>query len=306
MKIKVVILLIFVLVLSSCVSHIEVQRKVLKERTHTYNLSIVDINKKPVQGATVHYILKNEANLVKDTTVVTDENGIISVALQATSNLGGGYISSYSTSFNFDVSKIGYSSKTGTLSNNYGNNNYSGNPTVSEVIEFYKFSDYFKPDFLSDEKNVTLVAKILSFMNTLKNQSQISNSVLKWNSIFLSKFKDNLYLSFTFDNINVFNSIKLNKYDIGKTLFDEVVRKILNPLNDNFIDSKLFFGYDITVIGYTKSFIDEYALNKKIIYRFLIPNETVKKYKNKDITGQQVLDQSIILMDDERIDLKLQ
>jgi len=60
------------------------------------------------------------------------------------------------------------------------------------------------------------------------------------------------------------------------------------------------------VIGYTKDFTEEYSTAKPIEYRFMIPENVVRKYKNKDISGQQVLNASVILMDDERIELKLQ
>ena len=306
MKTKIIIFLTSILVLSSCVSTPLVRTQDFKSKTHSYSLDIVDINDKPIQGASVHYILKNEVNIVKDTTVVTNSDGKITVSLTATSTLGGKYVASYYTLFEFTVSKRGYSSYSGLLDNDYGKYQYLGQSSKSDKIELVKLTDYFKPDFMLNKQNETLVSQILDFINTLKNQSQISNSKLKGNSIFVHDFKENKYLSLTFENMNVFNSIKLNKYDIAKILFDEVVRKILNPLNDNLSKSDLFYGYDITVIGYTKSFVDEYALSKKIVYQFMIPKQTVSKYKNKDITGQQVLDQSIILMDDERIELKLQ
>ena len=79
----------------------------------------------------------------------------------------------------------------------------------------------------------------------------------------------------------------------------------MNPLTDHLGNSKEFYGYDLTVFGHTKSFADKYATSQ-IVYRFLIPKKTVNKYKQKNISGQQVLDSSVILMDDERIDLKLQ
>lgn len=104
----------------------------------------------------------------------------------------------------------------------------------------------------------------------------------------------------------VFNSLKLDKYDIGKKVFDEIIRKILSPLNDYIGDSELFYGYDLAVTGHTKSFAEETAVSEDIEYRFMIPESIVSKYKDKDISGQQVLDSSIILMDDERVEFRLQ
>ena len=70
--------------------------------------------------------------------------------------------------------------------------------------------------------------------------------------------------------------------------------------------SELFYGYDLSVTGHTKSFAEETAVSEDIEYRFMIPESIVSKYKDKDISGQQVLDSSIILMDDERVEFRLQ
>jgi hypothetical protein len=111
---------------------------------------------------------------------------------------------------------------------------------------------------------------------------------------------------FKFINSNVYNSLKLSKYDIGGRLFDEVVRKILNPLNEYIGGSESLYRYDIRIIGHTKDFTEESATSQFIEYRFMMPESVVRKYKNKDITGQDLLNQSIILMDADRIELKLQ
>lgn len=85
-----------------------------------------------------------------------------------------------------------------------------------------------------------------------------------------------------------------------------MVRKVLSPLNEHIAKTDQFYGYDITVVGYTRNFIDKNASETPITFRFMIPEKIVRQYKNKDISGQQVLDASVILMDDERIELKLQ
>ena len=71
-------------------------------------------------------------------------------------------------------------------------------------------------------------------------------------------------------------------------------------------ESNAFYGYELIVNTSTKNFIEENAVPQEIEYRFYIPKDVVKSYKNLDITGQQVLDSSIILRDGERIELKLQ
>ncbi|MFW5872173.1 MAG: hypothetical protein ACOCUT_03615 [bacterium] len=83
-------------------------------------------------------------------------------------------------------------------------------------------------------------------------------------SVNLIPFKGNSYLQFKFINANVYNSLQLDKYDIGKRIFDEVVRKVLTPLNEHVSDSSLFYGYDLTVVAHTKSFSDKLAISKSI------------------------------------------
>ena len=147
---------------------------------------------------------------------------------------------------------------------------------------------------------------MIRFTDLIILESRLTKSTLKFSSIDLVTFKEKKYLQFEFNNLNVFNSLKLDKYDIGKEIFDEVIRKILNPLNDYIGDSELFYGYDLSVTGHTKSFAKETAVSEDIEYRFMIPESIVSKYKDKDISGQQVLDSSIILMDDERVEFRLQ
>src|SRR5690606_33558792 len=156
--------------------------------------------------------------------------------------------------------------------------------------------DYLNKEFISSSKGEKLKANTIKFIDLILLQSLLSDSYLELQSINLVPFKEKDYLTFKFINTNSYNSLQLIKYDISKLLFDEVIRKILNPLNDYLGDTKEFYGYDLIVVGHTKSFADEYASNQKINYRFLIPNGVVKSYKNKDISGQQVLDASVILM----------
>jgi len=179
-------------------------------------------------------------------------------------------------------------------------------PIKSEKIILIKPADYINPTFAASEEGTQLKEKVIAFIDLIIVESLLGDSNLKTQSIDLITFKGNKYLQFKLENANVFNSLKMNKYDIGKNIFDETIRKILTPLNQYISDPEVFYGYDIQIIGYTKSFTDEDASPESIEYRFIMPQETVRKYKDKDISGQRLLDESIILMDDERIELKLQ
>jgi len=175
----------------------------------------------------------------------------------------------------------------------------------SEKVRLIHLNDYFKTTFLSSKIGIELKDKILPLIEQRIFES-LTDCYMETRSIDLLIYKGKKYLRFKFVSDKVYNALRLNKYDIAKTLFDEVVRKALNPLNSHISDPTQFYGYDINIIGHTKSFTDEYSIPTSIEYRFIMPQATIRNYKDNDISGQDLLNESIILMDDERIELKLQ
>jgi len=173
-------------------------------------------------------------------------------------------------------------------------------------LKFISRKDYFDPEFIISKEYINLKSKIIGFIDLLQLKSLLTNSILDYYSINIIEFKNKQYLTFDFIHTNEYNSLKLDKYEIAKRIFDEVIRKVLNPLNDNLENSKEFEGYKLMVKTRTRSFTEDKDRSEDLIYEFYIPQNIVKSYKNLDITGQQVLDNSIILLNSERIDLKLQ
>ena len=57
---------------------------------------------------------------------------------------------------------------------------------------------------------------------------------------------------------------------MGKRIFDEVIRKVLSPLNIFIYSPDDFWGYDLTVEGKTKDFLEKPLKPTTVIYRFLI------------------------------------
>jgi len=258
---------------------------------HLYEILVVDTDGNALDGVNIEYIIKDAEETIKKGSYITNSDGIFIESLNVT----------YESEFNFKASRDGFEPKNGSITR-------KGQQIKPEKVILIRTNqlqfDYFSKDFDSSP-DVDLKTKVSTFLNFIIAESFYTKSPLEKKSINLVSFKNNSYLKFRFKNTNIYNSIRFNKYDIGKILFDEVIRKISIPLN---IIGRLdlFYGYDLTVIGYTKSFAEEDSTVETIEYRFLIPVETVSNYKNQDISGQQVLDKSIILMDNERIELKLQ
>lgn len=275
--------------------------------THKYLLSIVDIDGKPVVGAKIEYqINERESVPIIKNLAYTDSEGNYSLSIKASRDPRYKFYTSYRTSMYFTISMPLYYPKNGKISSNYYPGNDSESPVAKSKVTLYKPNDYFSDVFLAQANESILRQNLTHLVNPNIIDGSADGISLIYRSIGIFNFKARRYINFSIESDNVFNSIKLNKYDIGKRIFDDVIRKILTPLNDNIADKTRFYGYSISVRAYTRNFADESADNTLIKYRFLIPANVTAAYKNADITGQQVLDSSIILMDDERIDLKLQ
>ncbi len=285
---------------------------------HNYELNIVDIDNIPIAGAKVEYALKNNGSIKKKEVFTTASDGKLTVSLDANADTTTySTLANYKTEFSYLITANNYYQKSGLMKSDYGScskpskysqsRSFANDPqSQADKVTLYKPNDYFVPSFLNSEKDSTLTKKTFAFIDLIRLQSLLTDSYLNYRSIDIAEFKGKKYLKFKFTNGLVYNSLKLNKYDIAKNIFDEVIRKVLNPLNEHISDPKKFYGYDLSVVGYTKSFAEKYASNQSIEYRFLIPESAVKSYKEKDISGQQLLDKSVILMNDERIELKLQ
>lgn len=274
---------------------------------HQYELVVADIDGDYLEGVLIDYTLKDGERVVKNSLFTTSPDGILKETLPVSRDSQHTYVCMYRSSLEYRASIDGYYPVRGVLSSDYGSDlSLDVLPTKTERIEMLTPADYFSEQFASSMSDIVLKSRILAFLDVIILQSMWTESNLITHSIDLVSFKNRDYLRFGFANTNVYNSLKLSKYDVARELFDEVVRKVLSPLNEHIGDSDLFFGYDLRVLGYTKDFADEYSFAKAIEFRFMIPEEIARKYKSKDISGQRLLDSSIILMDDERIELKLQ
>ncbi|MCI0707601.1 MAG: hypothetical protein L0Y80_08980 [Ignavibacteriae bacterium] len=204
------------------------QRKPALPVTHTYTLSIVDVYGLPAESVSVHYSAFDLNRLVQDTTVMTNSDGLISISFRATAAPGDEYPRSYRSELHYRVTKDGYYEKSGTLNAEYGEDYSLEKPTAFETVELVKPTDYFDPDFLASQEGMALKANILNIIDTLRSSIR-SDTYMEVQTIQIVSFKEKKYLTLKFIDTNTYNSLKLSKYDIAKTLFDEVVKRALAP-----------------------------------------------------------------------------
>lgn len=285
------------------------QKKGFPDIVHTYELLVKDSAGHPLETALVTFTATVEGKTASTKTgCTTDADGLCKLEVAVSQNpTYATYFESYGSKVNYVVSKTGFYSGAGTLSSSFGSkHSYTKEQPTKGAVTIYQAVDYLSEAFATSSSDRDLRDQALKFMSLIRLQSLIVDADVMLRGMGTSSFKSRKYFQIKINTTTTFNSLKLDKYSIAKRLFDDSIRKILNPLNENISNPKSFYGYDLTIYGYTKSFAEKDASPEKIEYRFLIPQETVKRYKDKDISGQQVLDSSVILMNDERIELKLQ
>lgn len=272
---------------------------------HEYILEISDIDSVPVQNAIVECKLVDIGrNVIPDyISYKTNNDGRLSLKIKPV--LSARYsIKTYHSKLQYRVFKDGYYQDNGQIYNLHGTENQTtdiSNPRVIPVT-LYKPLDYFDSHEFKDAK---LKSILLANLEEIRSQAAKSQVLLRHKSIRLLTFKGRTYLTIALDNAVTYNELKYKKNDVAGAVFDEVVTKNLSALYAYTGDLGGFFGYNFEVTAYVKDFSKKYGDTKSIQFEFLIPKQSALKFCDKDISRQSLLDQSIVIMDNERIDVKL-
>lgn len=285
---------------------IEVKVILTRQPQHTYEIAVVDIEGNPLDNAKIHFKISEFDTMREEGDILTDSTGIFVMAILARSDPIYEYAKFYRTKLEYEVTKNGYYSKFDRMQSAFGGDASVGTERTIAKVKLLRPIDYFAHEFVTTATTQGLEERILALIDLFLLHAILTESTMVPQSIDMQEFKGKKYLTIAFSSNNVFNSLRQDKYDIGKKLFDNIVRKILDQLNHFISDRSTFYGYDIKIYGYSKNFAEENAIPDAIEYRFLIPKKFVTQYENKDISGQGVLDRSIILMDDERVEFQLQ
>jgi len=277
-------------------------------QSHYYIITAIDADGTPISGAIVTWeITANDEK--KTETIPTDDKGksIADVRVKPVRSPTINW-ADYKSEVRYSVSKSGYFTRTGSQSGSSYVSSTGGRPATPKNVSVVltKPDDYLSSNFANEKQSAQIRQKVLTFLTAIRLESLLNEADLKLRGIHMQDFKGKRYLTIELNSDNVFNSLKLDGYGVGKKVFDETVRKILNPLNDNISDARLFYGYNIIVNAKTRNFTDQYSVATPLKYEFMMPQSAVRSYKDKDISGQKLIDDSIVLLNDERIDLKLQ
>ncbi|MEJ8837562.1 hypothetical protein [Ramlibacter sp. AN1133] len=271
------------------------QRNYASTVKHSYSVSAIDFNGKPIPGVDVKVTVDAMGDPIKTQECKTDEQGRCALWGYQVS------IVFHESNAKAVATKDGYYTTKGSASSTASYDQYK------EIkLEMLRPVDFLEEEFANSNADRELRERVLRFLDVIRLQSILNEGEVMIRGIGTSEFKGKKYLRVKINSTTTYNSLKLDKYAVGKRLFDETVRKVLTPLNDAVAAPKAYAGYDIVVYGHSRSFAEKDETPSKLEYRYLMPESVVRRYKDKDITGQALLDASVLLLEDERIDLKLQ
>ena len=274
--------------------------------THGFDVVVQDFETKPIPGATVTFdITANTDTALPQQVCVTNDSGRCSASVEVPRNPTLTYVASYSSTAKVSTKLEGYYGAITSIYNRTGSS-AGGTPPRTHILTILRPVDYLSDAFVASTQDGPLRAQALRFISQIRLQSLLVDTDLDPKSVGTLDYKGKKYLHLVFASENTYNSLKVTRYQIGQRLFDESVRKLLNPLNTNIGNPKAFYGYDIVMKSSTKDFSQKYATPTPLEYRFLMPQDAVRRYKDQDLSGQQLIDQSVVLLNEERFDLKLQ
>jgi hypothetical protein len=260
------------------------------QQTFMVRFSAKDINNNPLPG------VKAKANLIKyagEVECTTDSTGMCEKKLEVTVSQAG---SSILTAYAY-------------LSGMYNQSLRKENITFAQSIIDLNFVLDRPSDYVCDEvkklASHSLADQMTTWVDSLRTKALIQDTVVSHGNFCTSVFKNKKFASVKLSSTLVYNSLKLSPYQIGTRVFDDVVRKMLDIVAPAVATFPLE-GYEIAVKTATGDATEKYIDKRLLNYQFYLPKKSVTSYKNKDITGQQLIDSSIVLLNDERIDLKLQ
>jgi hypothetical protein len=115
-------------------------------------------------------------------------------------------------------------------------------------------------------------------------------------------FHDQMALQMTLKNSIQFGAVKSSIYKRAAQSFDLFLAPLLKDVSERVSPDVEFQLFDFTVLNK----LSPGAKETSEAIEFICPRSTLKRFVNADITNQQLLDQSVVLVNGVRIALNLQ
>ena len=199
--------------------------------THEYQVKVVDVDGAPLAGATVKLSAESKQSTTRSEECVTDAQGACPpFKFEVTRDPTLKYVTSYMSTFSAAAEKQGYYARKGSSFSSHGSSTNSGssNEAVRTVtVRMIKPMDYIEDSLARSAADAELRGRVLAFLDVIRVQGLLNEAEVMLKGIGVSDFKGKKYLRVKVNSTTTYNSLKLNKYDVGKRLFDDTVR---NPI----------------------------------------------------------------------------
>ncbi|MDD5543566.1 MAG: hypothetical protein PHX83_10375 [Acidobacteriia bacterium] len=115
-------------------------------------------------------------------------------------------------------------------------------------------------------------------------------------------FKNQIYLQVTLRNPAPFDGDATSIYRRSAQTFDLFLAPLLKPILDRISTQMNIAGLDVSVLNT----LHRQAQNSSEAVEFVSPNQALRQFVNADITNQDLINQSIVMVNGVRINLNLQ
>jgi hypothetical protein len=119
-------------------------------------------------------------------------------------------------------------------------------------------------------------------------------------------FKEHTYVEVKINYLVTFNTLRVSMYEAASMTFDEVVKKLATKIVTDFKKQDSITGFIFNISYSDMDFLAKEKTFRLVRNEFILPKEACRKYANHEITNQDLINQSIVLVDGERIALNLQ
>lgn len=275
-------------------------------KQHSYTVSAEDAEGQPLEGVTVTVKFDSGGEREQVDECVTDTSGQCPpLTYEVHNSSASAHFQAYRSKALAQFSKEGFFSAVGEASTALHSSYYSFGKTDIQV-KLYRPTDFLDERLRDSVAHQRLRERALVYLAIARPLSRELMATPMPKGIGVSEFKGRKYLHVRLNSLNTYNTLKVGKYEHAREVFDNVVRKSLTPLHGAVATQPGITGYDVVVEGSSKDFSKKHESANTTEFRFLMPEKVIRQYLDKDISGQKLLDASVVLFDGERVDLKLQ
>lgn len=270
---------------------------------HSYQITVFNPFGEPVQNAEVEglFSVGEEKQILSE---ITNEEGKAFFSIKVPLQLNSYLRKNFHSDASFFIGKENFYSNTATNRSSWGSTHAYGSKEVEESFVILESPDHY---FKGTDFQVSVSDGLRNIITYIRNNSDNLNSSLTFPAFQRSVYKDSEWLQIKLKSTIVFNSLQLSKFKIGSRLFIETIQPLTLQIQDYLsgIIPTRYSGYDIFITSYTKDFSEKSALNKEVSFRFLFNKETFILFTDQLITSQELLNRSVILIDDFRSEIQL-